>query len=363
MRIGHRVQVVLGALALLTFGATAFAQTLEPPFSASYSLFNHGSLPGVPGAYGGVTFLPTDDKVILVGGRANALIADIFRIRFTRSGDGSMLEFTCGDAVFFADANGATGGIDGGLTYGPGGVLFYTTYSDNRVGQILPGGTGPARLIDLSALGVNSSTGTLLFVPPGFPGAGRLKIASYSSGHWYDTTVSPAGDGTYDIAPVVNPGILIGGGPEGAVYVAGGNPGFPVDSVLVCEWGTGRVVAYEVDGNGDPLPATRRVFIAGLSGAEGAAIDPRTGDFIFSTFGGGDRLIRVSGFTEVRPGDANCDGSVTVGDIGYFVIALTAPGSFPGCDILRCDVNGDGSVTVSDIGPFVAVLTAGGGCD
>lgn len=36
--------------------------------------------------------------------------------------------------------------------------------------------------------------------------------------------------------------------------------------------------------------------MTGLSGAEGAAIDPLTGDFLFSTFGGGDRVIVVRGF-------------------------------------------------------------------
>ena len=61
------------------------------------------------------------------------------------------------------------------------------------------------------------------------------------------------------------------------------------------------------------------------------------------------------------PGDTNCDGTVSVGDIGGLVLALTNPNAyadaFPQCDIASADVNGDGSVTVSDIGPFVALLT------
>jgi hypothetical protein len=36
--------------------------------------------------------------------------------------------------------------------------------------------------------------------------------------------------------------------------------------------------------------------MTGLSGAEGAALDPLTGDFLFSTFGGGSRVIEVRGF-------------------------------------------------------------------
>ena len=45
--------------------------------------------------------------------------------------------------------------------------------------------------------------------------------------------------------------------------------------------------------------ATRRDFITVLEGAEGAAIDPLTGDFLFSTFGGGHRIIVVRGFAPI----------------------------------------------------------------
>lgn len=62
------------------------------------------------------------------------------------------------------------------------------------------------------------------------------------------------------------------------------------------------------------------------------------------------------------PGDMNCDGVVSVGDIGAFVLALTDPTGyavqFPDCDINQGDINMDGFVTVSDIGPFVALLTS-----
>lgn len=63
------------------------------------------------------------------------------------------------------------------------------------------------------------------------------------------------------------------------------------------------------------------------------------------------------------PGDLNCDGVVSVGDIGGFVLALTNPAGyaaqFPNCDIGLADLNGDGVVSVGDIGPFVALLTGG----
>jgi hypothetical protein len=51
-------------------------------------------------------------------------------------------------------------------------------------------------------------------------------------------------------------------------------------------------------------------FIKGLSGAEGAFIDPLTGDFLFSTFGSSNQVIRVSGFIAPTAGEASVSGRV-----------------------------------------------------
>lgn len=63
---------------------------------------------------------------------------------------------------------------------------------------------------------------------------------------------------------------------------------------------------------------------------------------------------------QIVVGDLNCDGLVSVSDIGPFVLALTNPpdyaAQFPNCNIAAGDTNGDGIVSVSDIGPFVALL-------
>lgn len=322
----------LSAFAALTAlaAAPAAAQVLDPFYAPFYTLTSHGAVPGVPLPYGGLTFAANDGNILLIGGSANSINADIYSIRIARDIDSHMLGFDCGGAAFFADAFGVTGGIDGGLAYGPGDVLFYTTYRDNRLGQIRPGSTAPDRLIDLGTVGVVSSTGTLQFVPAGFPGAGKLKVISYNASRWYSLIATPDGAGTYDVAPD-SPAVdvFIGGGPEGLVFIEGGNPGFAVDSVLVCEWGAGRVVSYELDANGDPIPATQRPFITGLGGAEGAAIDPVTGDFLFSTFGGGDQIIRVSGFTSIEPctGDINLDGVVNLTDLALLLATFGGPGA------------------------------------
>jgi hypothetical protein len=160
-----------------------------------------------------------------------------------------------------------------------------------------PGSVVTDKVISLTALGIESSLASMQFVPPGQPGAGSLKLASYRGGAWYDADVVADGAGTYDLANVREiVDSRIDGGPEGFVYVPTGSPQFSGPSLLVSEYGVDEVAAYQVDADGDPLIATRRSIITGLDGAEGALLDPVTGDFLFSTFGGGSRVVAVRGF-------------------------------------------------------------------
>jgi hypothetical protein len=185
------------------------------------------------------------------------------------------------------------------MQYGPGGVLFFTSYNDNDLGQIKPGSTSPNKYIGLTAAGVTSSTGSLAFVPPGFGNAGHLKITSYNGGGIYDTTVSPDGLGTYNIAQPVTLGANTGAGPEGLAFIPAGNVDFPTNSLLIAEYGAGRVSAYSLDAASNPIPGSRTDFVTGLSGASGATIDPLTGDFLFCTFGGLNEVVEVRGFIPV----------------------------------------------------------------
>ena len=281
----------VGASLLVLSASVATGQTLAPAFSADYSITDLGTPAGVPGPLGGAVFL--DANTLLLGGNANNGSGAIYSVPLVRDGDNNIVGFG-GTATLFASAPN----IDGGLAFGPGGVLFYTTYSNHTIGQIKPGSVAPDKIINLGPLGIAGSTGTLQFVPAGFPGAGRLKIASYNASTWHSASVVPDGSGTYDIVDV-GPAISIGGGPEGIVYVSDDNTGFDNPSILVSEYSAGRVSAYEIDSIGDPILATRRNFITGLTGAEGAAIDPVTGTFLFSTFGGGNRVLVVNGFVAI----------------------------------------------------------------
>jgi hypothetical protein len=284
---------MLTAAALAAACGEARSQTIDPFYAPNYSYLDLGGPAGVPGPLGGLTLKAGDPNTLLIGGSANGAAGAIYEIGVTRDADNHIVGFS-GTATQVATAPN----IDGGLAYGPGGVLFFTTFSNNMLGQLKPGSTTPDKMIDLTPLGIDSSVGTLAFVPSYAPGAGGFKIASFNGGNIFEVTLTPDGGGTYDIADV-GPAISIGGGPEGIIYVPPGSPDFSSPSMLISEWGTGRIVSYEVDSNGDPIASTQRVFMTGLSGAEGAFIDPLTGDFLFSTFGGGDRVIVVRGFAPV----------------------------------------------------------------
>lgn len=297
IRFWTRALLLCCVMSVVAFAGTArsaFAAacgiTFGAPFAA-YSCNDLGSPSGIPTNLGGITFL--DNSTLLIGGAADGPAGVIDKIGVTR-GAGNHITGFSGTATQFSTAPN----IDGGLTFGPGGVLFFTGYSTNTLGEVKPGSAAPDKTIMLSTLSppVDSSVGTVAFVPSDFAGAGEFKIASYSTWSWYTGTLTPDGSGTYNLSAVKN--TTITGGPEGIVYVKGiTNPGFLADSVLVSEYQNAKVGAYTIDGNGDPVPASRQDFIAlGLSGALGAVTDPLTGDFLFSTYGGGNRVLDISGF-------------------------------------------------------------------
>lgn len=331
----------------LSIAAAGRAQTIAPEFSATYTLTDLGSVPSVPSNYGGLTFKFNDPNVIVIGGAANGPTGALYSIRVVRDGMGHITGFD-GTAAYFADA----AYNDGGVSYEPGShVLFTSRWPVNQIGQLKPGSTLTDKVIDLGALGVGHSHAAVNFVPAGFPGAGRMKLSSYSGGQWYEAVLAPDGLGTFDITSVTPlPASNLVGAPEGFTYVPIGSPLFgATPTMIVSEYGAGQVSVYDMDSNGDPVAASRRLFMSGLSGAEGAAIDPLTGDFLFSTFGGGSRVIRVSGFA-VPPcclGNSDGLGGVNFADITSTLTnfnSIGAPGGQnPG------DANCNGVVNFADI--------------
>ncbi|HVZ95144.1 MAG TPA: hypothetical protein VG797_11610 [Phycisphaerales bacterium] len=281
------------------FALSAGAQTLNPAFASDYTITDLGSVPALPPRYGGMAFKQGDPNTLLIGGFANAANGAMYAVSVVRDAENHITGFN-GDAAYFADA----AYNDGGVAYDPSGsVLFTSRWPVNQVGQLKPGSTATDKIIDLGALGVPGGHAALNFPPAGFPGSGRLKMSSWSGGEWFDARIVPDGTGTFDIVDVTQvTDATLPGGPEGFTYVPFGSTGFTHPSMLVSEYSAGNVAVYQMDSNGDPIVSSRQDFITGLSGAEGAVIDPMTGDFLFSTFGGGDRIVVVSGFEIPAPG-------------------------------------------------------------
>lgn len=292
-RLLSGVTVIVGVLVAALFAASsAAAQTIQPPYNSVYTFSDLGAITGLPSPAGGLTFQLGNPNVILIGGAANNASGAIYSVPVTRDAQNHVTAL--GSATLFGQ--GAFN--DGGVVFGPGNVLFLARWPVNEIGENKSPWTTTDKIVSLGPLGVVPSPGALNFVPAGFPGAGQMKIVSWSGGQWYTGTFSPDGSGTFDItAATLN--TTITGGPEGFIYVPPGSPLFTsFQSLLVSEYSAGSIAAYTIDGNGDPVVASRAVFMSGLTGAEGAAIDPLTGDFLFSTFGGGDRVIVVRGFAQ-----------------------------------------------------------------
>ncbi len=289
---------VVRILALAAIGCLALspaqAQTVAPDFVGSYTLTNLGAVTGLPTPYGGMTFVDSD--TILIGGDANRANGRLYTIDVARDVQGHITGFV-GTAAQYGQVGTYN---DGGVVFGPGGVLFAAQWPVMRLGQTKPGSTVEDKVTSLSALGMGDGPGGVAFVPAGMPGAGQLKMVSYYESFWYTVAYAPDGLGTYTLSsPVAN--VTLSGGPEGIAYVPLGSVLFPNPSVLVSEYLAGSIGVYEVDASGNPIKASRRTFVSGLTGAEGAVIDPITGDFLFSTFGGGDKVVRVTGFHAPTP--------------------------------------------------------------
>lgn len=340
-------------LALAALSSNGSALTLGTDFNVDYTATSLGSIAGLPTNYGGLTFKLGDPNTILIGGAANTASGLLYEVAVTRDANNHITGFSGTPMAF-----GTVGEfIDGGVTYGPNDVLFTAQWPSNNLGQTKPGSSDEDRVDALGALGIGgSSISAVGFVPTGFSNAGAMKVVSWSAGNWYDVAFAPDGAGTFDLTSATQVTTLPGG-PEGFVYVDGASAGFGVDSLLVSDYSSGRISAYQVDANGDPLVATRRDFITGLTGAEGAVIDPLTGDFLFSTFGGANQVIVVQGFTfgigeitGLKWEDLNGDGVLDAGEpllAGWNIELLDAGGNV----VETTTTDGSGAYFFSNLTP------------
>lgn len=288
-----RLRSLLG----LTLTASALAQSVLPPFDTTYQFANLGTVPTFSG-YGSASFLPGNTNFLVI---AQYPSSNIQLLPLLRNAQGYISGFGTPTPV------ATVGGTDGGLCFGATGVLFATWYGPNRLSQIKPGSTTTDRVDDLAPLGVGGSVGTCAFVPAGLPGAGRFKVVSWSASTFYDVPLTPDGLGTF--APgTAGPGIPVTGGPEGMAYVPLGAP-LIGGKLLLAEWSSGNLAVYDLDANGDPLPATRTLIAGGAFGFGGGAVDPVTGDIAFVSGSGQLLLLRngaacgtFTGYGNASPG-------------------------------------------------------------
>src|SRR5262245_40161938 len=233
-----------------------------------------------------------------MGGHANQPNGRIYQIGVTRDGDGHITGFT-GSATVYPTANATIGqNNDGGVVFGPENMLFVTRFPNNQLEQSKPGSTDPDKVTDLNLIGIDSSVGSIGFVPSGFPGAGSMKIVS-ASGEWYHCDFVPDGNGTFEVITAFQRATLADT-PEGIVFVPPGSPVFPANSVLINNWSSGKIVTAPLDANGDPIVANTQDVVVGFGASEGPFIDPLTGDLLFWSTNNGGVIFRVSGF-EVPP--------------------------------------------------------------
>jgi hypothetical protein len=70
----------------------------------------------------------------------------------------------------------------------------------------------------------------------------------------------------------------------------------------------------------------------------------------------------VDALPQVAPGDLDCDGVISYGDINPFVLALQSQSAYdtqyPDCNWMNADINHDSVVSYGDINPFVGLLSA-----
>lgn len=291
---------------LLLLPSSVAQPVLVSPFDKNYSLAFFTA--DVPTPYGGLVFQRNNPNTIIIGGNANTADGALYAFPLTRDSQGHITG--AGSVRRYASAPQ----IDGGLAYVPNSdVLIFTGYPTNVLSQVTAGAATPNRTTLLTDLGIDSSVGTCVFVPPTAPGANRLKVLSYNTGQWYDVAYTTQSNGLINLTSATHTFDLSPAEPEGVAYVPAGSPLIPSNSLLLSDYGSGTISVYSADAKGDPIAGTARPFITGLSGALGAVIDPLTGDFIFSTFGGASSIVRVAGFAAPAKSSSSSSSSSSTG--------------------------------------------------
>ncbi len=265
--------------------------TLTGAFATDVTCRYLASPSSVAPIYGGAVSRPGFPNQILMGGNGETPQGGLWAVELARDADCHVLGYTATAPERLIDAAEVSTGVE----YDRDGVLLVARWRPNELGQILPGSTSYDKIIDWEPMGMAPRATGLAFVPPGFSGAGTLKVLSYMGGQWHSVSLTADGGGTFDVSSVVEV-MTLAGGPSGIEFMEAGNPEFGVDGVLIAEYEADRVVAYDVDANGDPIPATRRPVIGNLYQVDSFYRDPLSGDLLVASNSSGGVLI-LQGFS------------------------------------------------------------------
>ncbi|MGA3044768.1 MAG: Ig-like domain-containing protein, partial [Bryobacteraceae bacterium] len=302
----------------VTAGVPICGQSIQPPYSSSYTLVWLGPISQFVPSYGSLAFQNT--ATLLVTDPVENADATIYKVPVSRGSDGHINGL--GTPVAYAAATS----LDAGLAYGPGDVLFANS-AYQTLYEFKPGSTSPDLTVDLTNYGYPvNNYGALQFVPPGFPGAGGLKIIDFQTGGFWDVALSQNASGTYDVSSVRGP---LGTPPVntiGASYVPPGSAQFSSPSVLLEQYVGNPIWAYTLDSDGNPT-GTGTVFISAGFAAYGTAVDPLTGDMFFVNTGnyGTNKNVGVYEVQGFHPATLSSTGGATQSAIvaGAFAMPLT----------------------------------------
>jgi hypothetical protein len=274
---------------------------MAAPYTTSYTAYILGAVPGVPDPLGGCVVSSSDPNTLYVAGNSEDAQGAIYSIGVTRDACGHITGFV-GTAVSL----GSMPYVDANLVYGPSDVLFYTEWPTFGLAQLLPNATSPSLDTNLQPFMVDAgSAGGLGFVPPTLAAAGELRASTWpnaGTGGWFHIPYSSTDAGVFAIGTPVQTTTVTEGG--GFAYVPSGSPQFSNPALLMAEWQTqgGKVAAYDVDSNGDPVPSSRRDFFSDFPSPWGAYFDAVTGDYLFLSWGvSPDEVYEVQGFTKPPP--------------------------------------------------------------
>lgn len=270
--------------------SSGLAQTFGSGFGSNYTAVGLSQLAFYNNlAVIGLTFAPGNPNQLIFD-TDNGNQAFFYSVAVTRGTGNHITGFATTPHEF---ASFASGDLAGGLIYAPNGTLLFT-YSNSAkiIGEIAAGSSSLTKNATVANIGFNRITG-LQLTPNGFTGAGQLLFSSFDSHSFYSGTLSPDGQGTYNVLNAIQLTTDSAHSPFGGLaYVPSASPDFSSPSLISAD-GSG-LYAYSVNASGYPIASSVQKFFTDNGDFRGAVIDPMTGG-VGKLIVAGDGTLALSG--------------------------------------------------------------------